>query len=598
MGSQEVTVLLKELVKVPLGVKRSLYKKRSHWAQVASPFIQRIIETGTTLFLKGVPPRIRIVRHSKEQLRVLKEWTKKAMQLGYVERGPATVLSPIFAIPKPDGGFRIILDLRHPNSFARVPTFRLDSLGLISRLATIGSTAVKVDLKDAFHQVPVHPSKRKYLGFSIDGQTYRYCVLPMGAKASPYVYVKVVNTVIKLLRSKGLKLVCYVDDFLLIGRDPEETVRHLKLLLNTMAEFGWKVNWEKSHLQPSPVIDFLGFTFHLPTSENPQTRIAVPRKKKHAIAHELRRLCRLNKCTPRIASKTLGRALSLTAALPHAPVLCRQLAIQVSFRAKAGWDTPLQISQASKRDLQILADKIQQSKPRLLFPPPQIRIRSDASLSGSGAVLIQSDGVVTKSTRGTWSRQLHINLLELLAAQRALKAFKQELRGKTVLVEVDNTVAMAYLKRGTGRVKSLRQIARRIFLHCQREGIHLIAKHVKGSMNTWADHESRRSLIKLDPQVAAALEVRSVSFPIPKLAPLAEEVLIAKRVGGSILTPFWTGAAWIPFLQNQALRRTTIPVSATTLSKDSKLGMNGKLLLWDFSTDLLWKPWETPLNSF
>lgn len=52
-------------------------------------------------------------------------------------------------------------------------------------------------------------------------------------------------------------------------------------------------------------------------------------------------------------------------------------------------------------------------------------LATDASLLGSGAVLQESNGTVLKAIHGTWKgAKQHINVLDLLAAEHALKAVR------------------------------------------------------------------------------------------------------------------------------------------------------------------------------
>ena len=77
-------------------------------------------------------------------------------------------------------------------------------------------------------------------------------------------------------------------------------------------------------------------------------------------------------------------------------------------------------------------------------------ITSDASLQGWGATC---NGV---QTRGPWSPQeqtLHINIncLELLAASLAVQTFTKQKSDITILLELDNTTAVAYINRMGGQ---------------------------------------------------------------------------------------------------------------------------------------------------
>ena len=130
----------------------------------------------------------------------------------------------------------------------------------------------------------------------------------------------------------------------------------------------------------------------------------------------------------------------------------------------------------------------------------QIAIQLDASLSGWGAVC---KGV---STGGLWSPQeqsLHINCLELLAADLALKSFLKDQKGVTVLLQLDNSTAVAYINNLGGTISPvLTALTRDLWLWALEKDISLTAQHIPGVSNTVADRMERdRSDWMLAPQV-------------------------------------------------------------------------------------------------
>jgi len=120
---------------------------------------------------------------------------------------------------------------------------------------------------------------------------------------------------------------------------------------------------------------------------------------------------------------------------------------------------------------------------------PSLVIQSDASGSGWGAV---SQGI---RTRGSWSLEestLHINCLELLAATYAIKAFTKSLVNIHVLIQMDNTSAIAYINKMGGAKKGvLDSHARMLWDWCLARRITLRAEHLPGLLNVTADAESR-----------------------------------------------------------------------------------------------------------
>ena len=110
---------------------------------------------------------------------------------------------------------------------------------------------------------------------------------------------------------------------------------------------------------------------------------------------------------------------------------------------------------------------------------PKILIQSDASGSDWGTVYNRIE------TRSTWSlheSSLHINCLELLVATYAIKAFTRSLNNAHVLIQMNNTSAIAYLnKMGEAKQDVLDKHARTLWVWCLSTKITLRAEKNSGS---------------------------------------------------------------------------------------------------------------------
>ena len=115
-------------------------------------------------------------------------------------------LSPIFVIPKKTGDLRVILNLKKIYMFISVQHFRMKTLNVILLNLRPHDCAVSIDLKDTYLHVPVHPQSRRLLVFKFRDKTYVYKVLPFGLKDSPWVFLRVVATVIAHLRLQGIRI--------------------------------------------------------------------------------------------------------------------------------------------------------------------------------------------------------------------------------------------------------------------------------------------------------------------------------------------------------------------------------------------------------
>ena len=88
---------------------------------------------------------------------------------------------------------------------------------LILRLGQ-GTELVKLDLKDAYRMVPVHPHDHPLLGISWEGSTYVDCSLPFKLRSAPKIFIAVADMLAWAVHCSGVRYVLhYLDKFLLLG---------------------------------------------------------------------------------------------------------------------------------------------------------------------------------------------------------------------------------------------------------------------------------------------------------------------------------------------------------------------------------------------
>jgi len=67
-------------------------------------------------------------------------------------------ISQIFIVPKKDGGYRPVINLRALNRFIPEEHFKMEGFHMVKDLIRAHDWLVKVDLKDAYLLVPIHPN--------------------------------------------------------------------------------------------------------------------------------------------------------------------------------------------------------------------------------------------------------------------------------------------------------------------------------------------------------------------------------------------------------------------------------------------------------
>ena len=172
-----------------------------------------------------------------------------------------------------------------------------------------GCLLAKLDLKEAYRAVPVHPTDQRFLGVCWEGVTYIDRALPFGLRSAPKMFSAITDAMIWFLLERGVKSTLhYLDDFLLLG--PPHSLVCQQALHTTLAlceELGFPVAPEKTE-GPTTSLTFLGIK--LDTQEQ---QIRLPREKQE----------RLLECpTPRGAGKKRD-LLSLIGLLNYAAVVIR-----------------------------------------------------------------------------------------------------------------------------------------------------------------------------------------------------------------------------------------------------------------------------------
>ncbi len=231
-----------------------------------SRWLLNVIERGYTLQFRRRPPRFNGVVQSLTSPRnaqALRQEIGCLLEKGAVERVPPHELesgfySRYFVVPKRDGGLRPILDLRPINRALCERPFRMLTLKQILAQIRPGDWFASVDLKDAYFHIQIAPHHRRFLRFAFENTAYQYSVLPFGLALAPRTFSKCVDAALSPLRASGMRILNYLDDWLILAQSRDTLLSHIDSLLIHLESLGLCVNRRKSILAPSQSIMYLG----------------------------------------------------------------------------------------------------------------------------------------------------------------------------------------------------------------------------------------------------------------------------------------------------------------------------------------------------
>lgn len=160
---------------------------------------------------ESVPPRVVIYNNIPAALEtVVEEHWATLEQRGVIEpvQGNPKWLSRVDVVPKKDGAHRIIIDMRPPNKAIARKFYPMPNPDhVLSRLRGAKYFA-KLDLKSAYHHVPLHPDSRYMTAFMTGKGPMQFTRLPFGLNCAPEIFQQVMDNMFRGLDG----VVVYLDD--------------------------------------------------------------------------------------------------------------------------------------------------------------------------------------------------------------------------------------------------------------------------------------------------------------------------------------------------------------------------------------------------
>ena len=182
----------------------------------------------------------RIPFHTREKLSKELERLKKLDIIEPVD-GPTSWVNPVVVVSRANGKVRLCLDMRKANNAIIRERHVIPRINDV--LAELNKPIMfsKIDLRDGYHQLELHPHSREITTFMTHEGLFRYKRLIYGVNSAFECFQKQIELVIAGI--DGCKNIS--DDILIWGSTETEHNERLSKVLDRLAESGLKINLSK-----------------------------------------------------------------------------------------------------------------------------------------------------------------------------------------------------------------------------------------------------------------------------------------------------------------------------------------------------------------
>ena len=336
---------------------------------------------------------------------------------------------------------------------------------LISRIAKYKIFS-RIDLKNAYHQVPIIESERQYTAFEADGKLYQFRRVPFGVTNGVACFQRTIDTLIEEEQLEDT--FPYLDDVTVCGRDQEEHDKNLGRFFAAAKKYNLTLNEEKC-VYSTESIALLGYIVENKTIRPDPSRLA-----------------------PLMNLPVPGDAASLQRALGMFAHYCRWIpAFSANIRPLLT-EGSFPLSEKAVAAFNFLKNSVANATLAAIEDDVPFRVETDASDFAIGATLSQASRPIAFFSRTlNQSEQRHSSIeKEAYAIVESLRYWRHYLIGRHFEVFTDQrSVAFMFDQLHRSKIKNEKIMRWRLELASFKYDI----VYRPGSRNSTADALSRIS---------------------------------------------------------------------------------------------------------
>ena len=136
--------------------------------------------------------------------------------------------------------------------------FKMNGLQCLKYVLQTRDYMCKVDLKDAYFNVPLHKDSRKLVRLLWSGNLYEFLYLCLGLGPAPRIFTKLFKTPISVLTRLMIRVIICLEDLLILENSTSKIFMARDSVIFLLQHLGFVINLKKFVLDPAQEIEFLG----------------------------------------------------------------------------------------------------------------------------------------------------------------------------------------------------------------------------------------------------------------------------------------------------------------------------------------------------
>ncbi|CAB0038284.1 unnamed protein product [Trichogramma brassicae] len=208
--------------------------------------------------IDDVPIKLKLRRMSPVMWQIAKTIVEKWEKEGVIERSASDYCSaPVLVRKQNSDEYRMCIDFREVNKKTIKDAYPVASMDTVLDKLRRARYISEIDLKAAYHQIPVEKGSRKYTAFAVAGSgLWQFRRLPFGLVNAPMTFCRLIDHLFG--PEYEPHVFYYLDDIIVVTEDADSHLIWLEKVLRRLTDAGLEINKDKCEFFCS-CVKYLGY---------------------------------------------------------------------------------------------------------------------------------------------------------------------------------------------------------------------------------------------------------------------------------------------------------------------------------------------------